>query len=62
MKIIPNPNKEEYEEITQMVIDNDGFCPCMIDKNNDTKCICKVFKEQTTEGMCHCGRFKKVKI
>lgn len=45
-----------------MVIDNDGFCPCMIDKNNDTKCICKVFKEQTTEGMCHCGRFKKVKI
>jgi len=62
MKIIPNPNKEEYEEITQMVIDNDGFCPCMVNKNNDTKCVCKVFKEQTTEGMCHCGRFKKIKI
>lgn len=58
MRIIPNPNKEEYEIITQKVKENDGYCPCMLIKNEDTKCMCKSFREQK-EGFCHCGRFKK---
>ena len=28
LKIIPNPDKEFLKEITQKVIDNDGFCHC----------------------------------
>lgn len=60
LKIIPNPNKEEYDEITQAVKDNDNYCPCVLVKNPDTKCICKAFREQETEGYCHCGRYLKV--
>ena len=62
LKIIKNPNEEEYNEISQAVEGNDGFCPCLTTKSPNTKCICKVFREQTTEGSCHCGRFLKVLV
>lgn len=62
LKIIHNPDKEFYKKITQVVIDNDGYCPCELIKNDDTKCMCKTFREQHTEGECHCGRFIKEKI
>ena len=61
LKIVPNPDCKKYAEVTVAVHDNSGFCPCAIDKNDDTKCPCKEFREQQTEGECHCGRFKKVK-
>lgn len=38
---------------------NDGYCPCALAKNKDTKCMCKDFREQEI-GRCHCGRFEKV--
>lgn len=60
MKIIQNPNKKEYEEITNAVLMNDGYCPCMPKKNADTKCMCKNFRDQTEPGKCHCGRFIKI--
>ena len=60
LKIIKNPNNEEYDKITQAVKDNDNFCPCLIIRNPDTKCICKEFREQVTEGFCHCGRYIKI--
>lgn len=59
LKIFPNPNEEEYNEISQAVKDNDSYCPCLAYKNSNTKCMCKAFREQTTEGYCHCGRFYK---
>lgn len=62
LKIISNPDKEEYDEITQAVKDNDGYCPCLTVRNANTKCMCKTFREQTTEGFCHCGRYKKVLV
>lgn len=39
---------------------NDGYCPCAIEKNEDTLCPCKEFREQV-EGECHCGRYRKEK-
>ena len=60
LKIIPNPDQEFLKEITQKVIENDGYCPCAIDKTEDTKCPCKEFREQKEPGECHCGRFEKV--
>lgn len=55
MKIIEiNPN------IKALVDENDGYCPCLIQKNEDTKCICKDFREQKEPGKCYCGRFEKV--
>jgi ferredoxin-thioredoxin reductase catalytic subunit len=49
-----------FKQITEKVIENGGYCPCAIIKNEDTKCICKEFREQNSEGECHCGRFVKV--
>lgn len=40
---------------------NDGYCPCAIERTEDTLCMCKEFREQE-EGVCHCGRYKKVKV
>ena len=47
-------------EILELVKANDGYCPCAIEHNPDTKCVCKSFREQTEPGECHCGRFAKV--
>lgn len=41
------------------VIENDGYCPCMVEKTPDTKCMCKDFREQKEPGPCHCGRYEK---
>jgi hypothetical protein len=61
MKIIPNQDVKQYEKITQAVKDNDGYCPCLVERSPATKCVCEEFKEQETEGACHCGRFIKIK-
>lgn len=55
MKII-----EIDKSIKALVDANNGYCPCMVVKNEDTKCMCKEFRQQTTAGKCHCGRFEKV--
>lgn len=47
-------------DIALLVAANDGYCPCAIEKTEDTKCICKEFREQESEGPCHCGRYMKV--
>lgn len=41
---------------------NDGYCPCMIEKNEDTRCMCRDFREQKEPGPCNCGRFEKVVV
>jgi hypothetical protein len=46
------------EDIAAAVKANDGYCPCMRTKTEDTKCMCKEFREQK-EGICHCGLYKK---
>lgn len=46
--------------IAELVRKNDGYCPCAIERTPDTKCICKAFMEQK-EGLCHCGRYRKIK-
>lgn len=46
----------------KLVEDNDGYCPCLIDRTPDTKCMCRDFREQQELGPCHCGRFAKVKV
>ena len=46
--------------IAALVALNDGYCPCAIEKTEDTKCICKEFLEQEEPGPCHCGRYMKI--
>ena len=47
-------------EIRANVEASNGYCPCAIYQNADTKCMCREFREQEEPGMCHCGRFEKV--
>lgn len=54
-----NPDKETFEQIRTAVKENDGYCPCELNKVPDTKCMCKAFREQETPGPCHCGMYIK---
>ena len=42
-----------------------GYCPCRLEKNEDTKCMCKEFRDQIAdpdfEGYCHCMLYYKSK-
>lgn len=61
MKIYKNPNPQEFAEISEAVKLNDGYCPCLLNKNDDTKCMCKDFRDSTETDFCHCGRYYKIK-
>lgn len=55
MKII-----QVNHSIAELVQQNDGYCPCAVQRTPETKCICKDFIEQKESGLCHCGRYEKV--
>ncbi len=65
MKVTLNPDKEMVKTIQEGLKAKGGFCPCRIEKTDDTKCICKEFKEQIKdpdfEGFCHCMLYYKSK-
>ena len=54
-----NPDKELVKTIREKLNANGGYCPCRLQKSEDTKCICKEFLAQK-EGECHCGLYIKV--
>lgn len=58
MKISINPDKEFVNDMRKALKDNNGFCPCSLEKNEDTKCMCKEFREMAS-GTCHCGLYTK---
>ena len=51
-------DKERAEKIRPKIKENDGYCPCKLEKTEDTKCICKEFLEQGV-GECNCGLYIK---
>lgn len=61
MKISINPDKDFVANMRKALKDNNGFCPCTIVRNEDTKCMCKEFREMK-EGICHCGLYIKENI
>jgi len=62
MKVQLNENVELVQEIKTALKENEGFCPCEIEKTVDTKCMCKDFRENVAVGeYCHCGLYKKIK-
>ena len=58
MNIIQNPDAALVREMRVALAANDGYCPCMVEKNDDTKCMCKEFREAEA-GPCHCGLYIK---
>ena len=60
LKIEVCDDEELAFAIRQAIKNNNGYCPCRIERTPDTKCMCKEFREQETEGSCHCGLYVKV--
>lgn len=58
MRIKLNPDVELVAEIRQALKDNDGYCPCRLEKTEDNKCMCKEFRDME-RGECHCGLYIK---
>ncbi|MBQ2001061.1 MAG: ferredoxin thioredoxin reductase catalytic beta chain [Clostridia bacterium] len=65
MKIKLNENKEVVDTVKEGLERTGGYCPCMLAKNEDTKCMCKDFREKIDdpdyEGYCHCMLYYKEK-
>lgn len=60
MVIKQNSDIEYVNKVREKLKENDYYCPCRIEKNDDTKCMCKEFREQLErqeEGLCHCGLY-----
>ena len=65
MKIRYNEDEEILRTVTEGLAAKGGYCPCVIGKSEDTKCICKEFRKQIAdpnfEGYCHCLLYYKEK-
>ena len=65
MKVKQNPDKEYVKSIREQLKANNGYCPCVLEKTPDSKCMCKEFREQIAdpdfEGFCHCLLYYKSK-
>ena len=59
MNIKMTDNVKLQKIILDKLKENDGYCPCRIERTPDTKCMCKEFREQTNTGTCHCGLYIK---
>ena len=60
-----NENEEIVRTIREGLKLKGGYCPCRMERTEDTKCICREFKEQMAdpdfEGYCHCLLYYKFK-
>ena len=65
MKVKLNPDEKVVNTIKEGLKQTGGYCPCRIERNEDTKCMCKEFREQIKdpnfEGFCHCMLYIKEK-
>lgn len=59
LKVVVSSDTEKVNAIRKALKENDGYCPCELQRTPDTKCMCKAFREQTTPGPCHCGLYVK---
>lgn len=65
IKVIKNPVGDVAESVLNAVKKNDGYCPCKIDRTQETKCMCREFREQVKSGVlgeCHCGLYTAVEV
>ena len=59
VKIKLNPDKEMVKTVREGLKRTGGYCPCMLERSPDTKCMCKAFREQKEPGFCHCRLYYK---
>ena len=65
MKIRLNENADVVKVVKEGLKKTGGYCPCMREQNDDTKCMFKDFREKVKdpdfEGYCHCMLYYKEK-
>ena len=63
MKVTLNPDPEVVRLVQEGLRQKGGYCPCRLEKTEDTKCMCREFREQLQdpafEGYCHCMLYYK---
>ena len=60
MKVRLNDDAAYVAEFQQRLKENDGYCPCRLEKTPDTKCMCKEFMDKQENGYCRCRRYYKL--
>lgn len=65
MKIRYNENEEVVNTVKEGLKRTGGYCPCVLERSDDTKCMCKEFRDQIADpefsGYCHCMLYYKEK-
>lgn len=63
IKVTFNPDDEVVKAVKEGLKKSGGYCPCRLERSEDTKCMCKEFREQIKdpdfEGFCHCMLYYK---
>ena len=58
-----NPDAGLVETVREGLKRTGGYCPCRLERSEDTKCICQEFRQQMEdpnfEGYCHCMLYYK---
>ena len=49
MKIRLNENEKVVKMVKEGLKKKNGYCPCRLEMNEDTKCMCKEFREQIAD-------------
>ena len=49
MKIKLNPDQEIVRTIREGLKRTGGYCPCRVERTEETKCMCKEFKDQIAD-------------
>lgn len=60
MKVVKNPDAAYAAEVLRRIRENNGYCPCALEKTEDTRCRCRAFRQQIKNGVpgaCHCGLY-----
>lgn len=63
MRVKTVDDKDFVLKMREAIKNNDGYCPCRIEKKDENKCICKEFRDMMEEGKsgkCHCGLYEIV--
>lgn len=65
MKVRLNEDAAVVAAVREGLKRTGGYCPCVRERSEDTKCMCREFREQVKdpnfEGYCHCMLYYKEK-
>lgn len=59
MKITLNPDPEIVKTVREGLKRTGGYCPCRLERTEETKCMCREFMDPAYEGYCHCMLYYK---